>query len=128
MMTAPALLQQLHDMGVILVPHPDGTLHCRAPQGILTPDVLAAMRQHKAELHGLVEALEERVAIAEYCGGLARAAAEAVAWRSVLGELPSAEEVARFEAIAQRICWERKTPWFEGGRPVLPPMPGEQAP
>lgn len=30
-----ALLQQLHALGVILTPSPDGTVRCRAPQGIL---------------------------------------------------------------------------------------------
>jgi hypothetical protein len=84
-MTALDLLQQLQALGVILEPHPDGALYCRAPKGILAPDVLAAMRQHKAELHGLVEAFEERAAIMEYCGGVSRTEAERLAWLDVLG-------------------------------------------
>ena len=55
-MTAHALLQQLHARGVTLVPAPDGTLHCRAPQGILTPALVYGMRQHKAALLGLLAA------------------------------------------------------------------------
>jgi hypothetical protein len=55
-MTAHALLQQLHALGVTLVPSPDATLHCRAPQGILTPALVAGMRQHKAALLGLLAA------------------------------------------------------------------------
>jgi hypothetical protein len=85
-MTALALLQQLHTLGVALEPSPDGTLHCRAPKGVMTPALVEGMREHKAELHGLVEAFEERAAIAEYCGGLPREEAERRAWACVLGE------------------------------------------
>jgi hypothetical protein len=42
------------------------------------------MRQHKAELHGLVEEWSERAALVEYCGGLLREAAEQLAWTCVL--------------------------------------------
>jgi hypothetical protein len=34
-MTARTLLQTLHDQGVILVPHPDGTLRCRPPRTLI---------------------------------------------------------------------------------------------
>jgi hypothetical protein len=85
-MTARALLQQLHVLGVALEPCPDGTLRCRAPKGILTPDLVERMREHKAVLYGLVEVWSERAAIAEYSGGLAREAAERLAWTCVLGE------------------------------------------
>ncbi len=78
-MTALGLLQQLSARGVILTPHPDGTIRCRAPKGVLTPDLVDTMRQHKAELHALGEEWSARAAIAEYCGGLARPAAEALA-------------------------------------------------
>jgi hypothetical protein len=79
-MTTRTLLQQLHDLGVILVPHPDGTLHCRGPKGVLTPALVERMREHKAELHGLVEAWSERAAIAQHCGGLSREDADRLAW------------------------------------------------
>lgn len=84
-MTALALLQQLHDLGVALESSPDGTLHCRAPRGILTPALVERMREYKLELHGLVEAYEERAAIMEYCGGVSRTEAERLAWLDVLG-------------------------------------------
>src|SRR5712691_8046242 len=83
-MTAFVLLQQLYERGVILTPSPDGTLRYKAPKGTVTPALLEMMRQHKSELHGLVEAFEERAAIAQYCGGLSRPAAEALAWQCVL--------------------------------------------
>jgi hypothetical protein len=85
-MTARTLLQTLHDQGVILVPHPDGTLRCRAPRGVLIPALVDAIRQHKAALHGLVEACEERAALIEYDGRLPRAEAEALAWACLRGE------------------------------------------
>ena len=83
-MTALDVLQQLHEYGVLLTPLPDGTVRYEAPKGVLTPALVDAMRQHKAELHGLVEAWSERASIAEYCGGLSRPAAEALAWQCVL--------------------------------------------
>lgn len=83
-MTALDLFQQLRALGVVLTPSPDGTVRYRAPQGVLTPALLDALRQHKQELLDLVEAFEERAAIAEYCGGLSRASAEALAWESLM--------------------------------------------
>jgi hypothetical protein len=85
-MTALALLQQLHEHGVILTPYPDSTIRCRAPKGVLTPALVEAMRQYKAELYDLVETFEERAAIAQYCRGLPRAEAEALAWACILSE------------------------------------------
>src|SRR4030095_12665241 len=85
-MTDLDLLQQLHERGGILTPYSDGTLRCRAPKGVLTHALVEAMRQHKAELHDLVEAFEERAAIAQYCSGLPRSEAEALAWACVLTE------------------------------------------
>ena len=38
------------------------------------------MRQHKQELHALVEAFEERVALMEYDARLPRDVAERLAW------------------------------------------------
>ena len=60
-----ALLHQLSTLGVKLTPYPDGTLRCRARKGVITAAVAAAIRQHKAELHALVEALHERAALVE---------------------------------------------------------------
>jgi hypothetical protein len=83
-MTALDVLQELHEHGVILTPSPDGTVRCRAPKGALPPVLVDAMREQKAALHGLVEAFEERAAIAQYCGELERPEAETLAWQCVL--------------------------------------------
>ena len=79
-MGAFALLQQLHALGVTLEPYPEGTLCYKAPKGTLIPPLLDGMRQHKQELHDLLEAWSERAAIAQYCGRLSRASSEALAW------------------------------------------------
>jgi hypothetical protein len=83
-MNALDILHQLHKLGVSLTPHPDGTLHCRSPRGVLTPALVQMMREHKPELHALVEAWAERVAIAQYCGGLSCEDAERLAWQCVV--------------------------------------------
>jgi TubC N-terminal docking domain len=79
-MMALALLQQLHELDVALEPHLDGTLRYRAPKGVLTPALLDVMRQHKPELHALVEEWSERAALMEYDGRLPRDEAERLAW------------------------------------------------
>jgi hypothetical protein len=83
-MIALDLLQQLHKLGVSLTPSSDGTLRCRAPKGVLTPALVEKMREHKPELHGLVESWSERAAIAQYCGGHTREEAERLAWQCVI--------------------------------------------
>jgi len=97
-MTALELLAELHALGVVLSPTcdqadvPPGVtpatrrplvfgLHVDAPQGVLTEAHRLAIRTHKAELVELVEAWSERAAIAEYCGRVPRAEAEALAWQ-----------------------------------------------
>jgi hypothetical protein len=62
-MTAEDLLVTLRGQHVTLIPHADGTLHCKASRRILTPEQLAAIRQYKAELYALVEAEAQPVAI-----------------------------------------------------------------
>ncbi len=74
------------DSLVVLTPYPDGALRYKAPKGRLTPELLDAIRQHKQELLDLLEAFEERAAIAQYEGGLERQAVEALAWACVRGE------------------------------------------
>ena len=59
-MTALDVLQQLHDLGVLLTPLPDGSVRSRAPKGVLTLAMVDAMRQHKQALHDLGEACEKR--------------------------------------------------------------------
>jgi TubC N-terminal docking domain len=84
-MTPLELLTTLHGLGVTLTPWVD-RLRVDAPAGVLTDDLRQALRTHKTALLDLVEAFEERAAIAEYCGGLVRTEAEALAWAHVLGE------------------------------------------
>ena len=88
--TAPmaplALFHVLHACGVRLIPYPDGTLRYEGETGTLPPALLDQVHMHTAALHALVEAFEERAAIAEYCGGLAREDAEWQAFLSVQGE------------------------------------------
>ena len=84
--TPLTLLLSLHALGVILTPWPDGTVRCRAPTGVLTPALHATLRQHQQALLDLLEAFEERAAIAEYCGGLAREDAERLAWDCLVQE------------------------------------------
>jgi hypothetical protein len=45
-----------------------------------TLSTTSAMRQHKAELHALAEAFEERAAILEYDGRIPHDEAERLAW------------------------------------------------
>jgi len=45
-MMALDLFQQLHALGVMLTPYPDGTLRYKAPQGVLTPALVDRMREH----------------------------------------------------------------------------------
>ena len=84
-MTAVEVLTTLQHRGVTLIPRGD-RLRVDAPEGTLTPALRAALRTHKAALLDLLEAFEERAAIAEYCGGLSRVEAQRLAWQCVLGE------------------------------------------
>ena len=78
-----ALLRLLRDMGIAL--RPDGNhLYVDITAGNVTRAILEALRQHQDALLDLVEALEERAAIAQYCAGLPRVEAEALAWQAVM--------------------------------------------
>ena len=87
-MTPVALLHILHVRGVRLRPMVT-YVDVEDLAGVLTDDVRQALVMHQAALLDLVEAWSERAAIAEYCGGLPRAEAEALAWACVLGEVAS---------------------------------------
>ena len=85
--TAPdtplALLVSLRSLGIAL--RPDGNhLYVDITAGNVTRAMLEALRQHREALLDLVEAFEERAAIAEHCGGLSRAGAERLAWETLL--------------------------------------------
>ena len=77
--TVRAHLRPLCTLGVELTSLLDGTLRYKAPKGALTPALVDAMRQHKDALHALVEAFEERAAMAQYGRELERPAAETLA-------------------------------------------------
>ena len=82
-MTPVALLHMLHVHGVRL--RPMGTrVDVEDPAGVLTDEVRQALVTHQAMLLGLVEELEERLAIAHYCSGLSLEEAEQLAWTCVL--------------------------------------------
>jgi hypothetical protein len=87
-MTALVLLATLHEHGVTLTPWVD-RLRVDAPEGVLTAELRQALQTQKEELLALVEELEERLAIAHYCGGLSLEEAEQLAWQCVLEEVPS---------------------------------------
>ena len=88
-MTALALFRYARQLGVELKPNPDGVhLTARAAPGIITPEFLETLRQHKEALLTLVEAFEERAGMLEYDAGLARDDAEWLAWQELGGEGP----------------------------------------
>jgi hypothetical protein len=53
-MTPEVLLQVLGNASVVVIPRPDGTVRCKAPKGTLTPEMLTAIRTHKAALCKLI--------------------------------------------------------------------------
>jgi hypothetical protein len=61
----------------------DGRLHWRAGD-LPAPDLLARLRQHKADLLELLTEVDERAAIPEFDGGVPREEAEARATAEVL--------------------------------------------
>jgi hypothetical protein len=80
-MTPLALLQTLRDLGVHLIPMPDGEhIHVDAPAGVLTDTLRYALREQKQALLDMAEWFEERAGLLEYDGGLSRDEAEREAW------------------------------------------------
>src|ERR1051325_11020376 len=53
-MRATALLSELQTAGVVVMATPDGNLELDAPRGVLSEEKLIALRQHKAEIIGLL--------------------------------------------------------------------------
>ena len=84
------LLHTIHVLGVRLRPMVT-YVEVEAPAGVLTAALRQAIGDHQAALLDLVEEVEERAAIAEYCGGLAGEEAERLAWQCVLGEEATTE-------------------------------------
>jgi len=84
LMTPLALLRALHVHGIRMTLYPRGRVQCHAPQDVWTPALLDALNRHQVDVADLVEAFEERAAIAEHCGGLSRVDAEWLAWEALL--------------------------------------------
>ena len=77
---ALALMIAAERQGVRFYLH-GGAPHYRDPRGALTPELLAALRRHRAEIAAILreaqaDAAEERAAILEFDAGLSRAEAE----------------------------------------------------
>src|SRR5438270_2366848 len=53
-MSPRTLLRELQTAGVLVTATPDGDLELDAPRGVLTEARLTALRQHKAEILGLL--------------------------------------------------------------------------
>ena len=92
--TLADLLAECDTYGIRLIPVGDGSLTIDAPQDALTPDLLARLKAHKAELLDFVERIEERAAIMEFDGGLNRQQAERLAW---LGALQMEQQTLRWK-------------------------------
>jgi TubC N-terminal docking domain len=84
-MTARDIIQAAQAQGVTLALHGPERIRVMPP-GVLPSDLRQAIREHREELLTLLEAFEERAAIAAYCAGLPRAEAETLAWACVLDE------------------------------------------
>src|SRR5262249_10697021 len=80
-----SLVSNLRSKGVNFAIHNE-QLAVDAPKGTLTEVLRQAIRQHKEAIIAILEAFEERAAIAEYCGGLSRGDAERLAWESLVGK------------------------------------------
>jgi hypothetical protein len=74
-MTARDIIQAAQAHGVTLALHGPERIRVMPP-GVLPSALREAIREHREEILTLLEAFEERAAIAEYCGGLARPEAE----------------------------------------------------
>ena len=85
-MSASQIIDQCKVLGISLATK-EGGLRLEAPEGVVTPPLLASIRQNKQQIikaltdtegqyDNLLEAFEERAAIMEYEGGLNRKEAE----------------------------------------------------
>ena len=122
-MGAPDLLRYLRDAGLVLTLTPEGGLHV-APRSALTEGHRAAIRAERdalvlallaSEREAEQEAFEERAAIMQFDGGLARADAE-VAARQCL----DCEHLGRRRTCLEPIAAGLLTP-AEGFGIVWPP-------
>ena len=109
-MQARKLIDEFADAGVRLTAE-NGDLAFEGPRGVLTPERIEELRQHKAELLAALappdlDAFEERAAILEYDAGLQRHEAETLAAQEQgFANVPSlqGEMVRRWAAEIERV-------------------------
>lgn len=89
-MTTPEILGCLRRLGVRLVVW-NGRLRF-TPKSKVPDELLASMREHKADLIDSVEAIDERSAILEFDGEISRVVAEREAFRIINEPKPLNEE------------------------------------
>jgi hypothetical protein len=124
-MTASALLQALQARQIRLWAEGDA-LHYDAPAGVMTDELKALVRAHKAALLALLrqekrEWQEERVAIMEYDGGMSRPAADALAKHGAVVALPACPQCHGMSYQYEDGHVRCTTPWCgKEERPVCP--------
>jgi hypothetical protein len=88
---AEKLLSELRAYGVVLSITPERSLAFKAPKGVMTNLIVQRIRANRDDLLDLLERFEERAAIMEYDGGLAREDAERMALVDMLNKPPTPE-------------------------------------
>ncbi|MFN7318594.1 MAG: hypothetical protein ACK5S6_03685, partial [bacterium] len=96
-------------LGVILSIDDKGRLLFDAPKGVMTDELMVAIRPHREELVAIVERIEERAAIIEHDAGIPRSDAERMARMEVIDDTPE-------PMPAGVIC-----PWCRGNRLIDSP-------
>jgi hypothetical protein len=104
MTSAKAFYRELSALGVILSIDDQGRLLFDAPKGVMTDELMVAIRPHREELVAIVERIEERAAIIEHDAGIPRSDAERMARMEVIDDTPE-------PMPAGVIC-----PWCQGNR------------
>jgi hypothetical protein len=75
------LLTECKSRGIQLTLADDCGLTIDAPQDALTPNLLARLKAHKADVLDAIERFDERAAIMEFDAGLSRHEAERLTWK-----------------------------------------------
>jgi hypothetical protein len=109
-MTAPDIIRALHAQGVTLALYGLGRIRV-TPAAVLSPNWRQAIQAHREALLALLEAFEERAAIAEYCGSLSRAEAEKLAWQWVLGVVSGSNRFYRRKEVVSSAGNDQTQQW-----------------
>lgn len=88
MTSARFLFQELHALGVLLQIDDRGRLSFEAPEGVVSEALIVRIRADASELLAIVERVEERAAVMEHDGGVARVEAERMARMEVIDDAP----------------------------------------